>query len=203
MKIRIYLFLILIMVSGGISITLSIYLLLNGTFPSKEAEKTIVANFEECRRAGYPIMESYPEQCMTPDGRNFVSSTITPSQSEILPTTNATTSSDELHDLIVVDSITPNTLIENPLRLSGKARGMWFFEASFPIELRDSDGNLLGQAIAQAQSDWMTTEFVSFNGILSWATSTTKSGVLLLKKDNPSGLPEHDRTLIIPVVFSE
>src|SRR3989344_7219398 len=31
-----------------------------------------IANFDECAAAGYPIMESYPEQCRTPDGRLFV-----------------------------------------------------------------------------------------------------------------------------------
>lgn len=31
-----------------------------------------VTSFEECAAAGYPIMESYPEQCRTPDGRTFV-----------------------------------------------------------------------------------------------------------------------------------
>lgn len=31
-----------------------------------------INSFEECKNAGYPIMESYPEQCKTPDGRNFI-----------------------------------------------------------------------------------------------------------------------------------
>ena len=31
-----------------------------------------ISNFEECKNAGYPVMESYPEQCRTPDGRNFI-----------------------------------------------------------------------------------------------------------------------------------
>ena len=31
-----------------------------------------VSNFDDCVRAGNPIMESYPRQCRTPDGRNFV-----------------------------------------------------------------------------------------------------------------------------------
>ena len=30
-----------------------------------------INSFEECVAAGFPIMESYPEQCMTPDGRSF------------------------------------------------------------------------------------------------------------------------------------
>jgi len=30
-----------------------------------------INSFEECAQAGYPIMESYPEQCRTPDGKSF------------------------------------------------------------------------------------------------------------------------------------
>jgi hypothetical protein len=32
-----------------------------------------IDSFEECAAAGYPVMESYPRQCRTPDGRTFVS----------------------------------------------------------------------------------------------------------------------------------
>jgi len=42
------------------------YLLMN------QQKISLIANFEECTTAGYPIMESYPEQCRTPDGRMFV-----------------------------------------------------------------------------------------------------------------------------------
>jgi hypothetical protein len=31
-----------------------------------------INSFEECAAAGYPIMESYPEQCRTADGQLFV-----------------------------------------------------------------------------------------------------------------------------------
>ncbi|MDP3645643.1 MAG: hypothetical protein Q8R25_00995 [bacterium] len=31
-----------------------------------------IASYEECVAAGNPIMESYPTQCRTPDGRTFV-----------------------------------------------------------------------------------------------------------------------------------
>src|SRR3989344_618363 len=31
-----------------------------------------IASFEECVEAGYPIMESYPRQCRTPDGTLFI-----------------------------------------------------------------------------------------------------------------------------------
>lgn len=39
-----------------------------------EPEKA-VTNFEECAEAGYPVMESYPRQCRTPDGKNFTEDT--------------------------------------------------------------------------------------------------------------------------------
>jgi hypothetical protein len=31
-----------------------------------------IHSFEECAAAGYPILDSYPEQCETPDGKRFV-----------------------------------------------------------------------------------------------------------------------------------
>ena len=41
--------------------------------------------------------------------------------------------------------------VANGTVIEGKARGNWFFEASFPIELRDNTGALLATAIAQAE----------------------------------------------------
>lgn len=41
--------------------------------PASDADK--INNFDECVAAGYPIMESYPEQCATPDGATFVRET--------------------------------------------------------------------------------------------------------------------------------
>lgn len=35
-------------------------------------DKTKIASFEDCLKAGYPIMESYPRQCRTPDGDLFI-----------------------------------------------------------------------------------------------------------------------------------
>jgi hypothetical protein len=31
-----------------------------------------ISTYEECVAAGYPVMESYPTRCATPDGRTFV-----------------------------------------------------------------------------------------------------------------------------------
>ena len=42
-----------------------------------------ITNFEECRAAGYPIMEKYPEECAAPDGRTFINETQQTPNSEI------------------------------------------------------------------------------------------------------------------------
>lgn len=38
----------------------------------KPLQSAVVNSFEDCASAGYPVMESYPRQCRTPDGRLFV-----------------------------------------------------------------------------------------------------------------------------------
>ncbi|HYC83255.1 MAG TPA: hypothetical protein VEB60_01760 [Candidatus Paceibacterota bacterium] len=50
-------------------------------------EETSITSFAECAAAGYPIMESYPEQCRTPDGRLFVNEIATSSAPTISTST--------------------------------------------------------------------------------------------------------------------
>lgn len=85
--------------------------------------------------------------------------------------------------------------------VTGSVVGTWYFEASFPVILKDANGKILIETTAKALSDWMTTSTVPFSANLTFATSTASSGVLILKKDNPSGLPEKDKQIEIPVTF--
>jgi hypothetical protein len=93
--------------------------------------------------------------------------------------------------------------ISSPLVVRGEARGNWFFEASFPVRLIDADGRELAVAPAQAGGDWMTEEFVPFEVTLTFATSATETGTLILEKDNPSGLPENADEVRVPVRFAQ
>jgi len=104
-------------------------------------------------------------------------------------------------DLIKVTHPSPYELIKSPLTIEGRARGYWFFEASFPVKLLDENGNELGLGISQALSDWMVEDFVPFRTTIEFEAPKTKTGTLILKKDNPSGLPENDDELRIPVRF--
>ncbi len=109
-------------------------------------------------------------------------------------------------DLIQVESPRANEIISSPLIIKGKARGNWFFEASFPVVLVNWDGLIIAQGIATAKSDWMTSEFVPFEVALEFKKPASIKGVvnrgsLILKKDNPSGLPKYDDALEIPILF--
>lgn len=108
----------------------------------------------------------------------------------------------EKKDLIRLDTPRPNDVIKSPLVIAGEARGNWFFEASFPVILTDANGVTIAQGIATAQGEWMTTEFVPFTATLIFKNPQYKNnGSLILKKDNPSGLPENEDNLDIPVLF--
>ncbi len=106
-----------------------------------------------------------------------------------------------LPDLITVNAPLPNSVVTSPLTISGKARGSWFFEASAPVELRDSTGNVIGRGIITAQGDWQTSEYVPFTAKMTYTKTATKTGTLILRNDNPSGDPARQKTLEIPVTF--
>ncbi len=144
----------------------------------------LITSFEECAQH-YPVMESYPEQCNTPDGKHFVRNV-----GNVL----------DLNDRIVNYLPQPGDLVTSPLSIEGEARGTWYFEASFPVRLVDASGTTLAQGPTQALGEWMTTEFVPYRGTLLFAAPTSATGTLILTRDDPSGMrvPEELR---IPIRF--
>jgi glucose/arabinose dehydrogenase len=95
----------------------------------------------------------------------------------------------------------PQDVVQSPLTVAGEARGSWFFEGSFPIKLLDEQGHELAHAIATAQGDWMTDNFVPFTAKLDFTPPLSGSGTLILQKDNPSGKPENDASVNVPIRF--
>jgi hypothetical protein len=108
----------------------------------------------------------------------------------------------EVNENIHLSNPIANTIITSPLVIKGEARGTWFFEASFPVILTNWDGLIIAEGIATAEGEWMTTDFVPFIATLNFTKPDYgNNGFLILKKDNPSGLPEHDDALEIQVKF--
>jgi len=94
----------------------------------------------------------------------------------------------------------PNATVPKTFTVIGEARGTWYFEASFPVQVRDPQNNLVGQGIAQAGADWMTTQFVPFSAPVTVSGYSGPADLVLIK-DNPSGLPEHDDAVFFPIVI--
>jgi len=112
-----------------------------------------------------------------------------------------TTAKETISDQIRVTKPQPNQLVESPLMIEGEARGTWFFEATFPVKLLDANEDVIATYFAQAQGEWMTEDFVLFKAQLIFEKPVTDTGVLILEKDNPSGLTENDANIEIPVSF--
>ncbi len=151
---------------------------------------TIVMSFDDCLKAGYPVMESYSRQCKTPGGRTYTE--------ELPPTkptyTNATSG------VISAEIPAPDSVTGKEFEVRGTASG-WYFEGSFPIEILDANGKVLVAVPAQAQSDWITSAPVRFIAKIKVPTTYIGKAIILLKKDNPSGLPENDASMSFPITI--
>jgi hypothetical protein len=105
-------------------------------------------------------------------------------------------------DLIRVDYPRPNQVFSDlKIAIAGQARGTWFFEGSFPIEIKSLDNSVTyADGFATAQGEWMTEDFVAFNSEIEISHISYRGKVnLILKKDNPSDMREFDDQLVIPI----
>jgi hypothetical protein len=84
--------------------------------------------------------------------------------------------------------------------VAGLVPGNWSFEASFPVQLRNSGGSVIAQQAAHVDGEWMTSEIQPFTVLLTYSAAAG-SGTLVLQKDNPSGLPANDDSVSIPVDY--
>lgn len=148
-----------------------------------------ILSFEDCVAAGYPVMESHPRRCAVPDGRVYAE------EITVQPTYVNSSA-----DLIRVDNPHAGGVTGKEFVVTGQARGNWYFEANFPIEVVDMNGNLLAGSYATAEGDWMTTAFVPFKSeMIDLPSAYIGPAWLVLKKSNASGLPENDASIWIPI----
>lgn len=132
----------------------------------------------------------------------------------VVITTSTTTASTtvinqtDYSDEVILTKPVPNAILGTTTTITGQARG-WYFEGTFPLELRDSNGLVIAQGVATAQGDWMTSSFVPFTSTITFLNPyhsgdpvVRKTGTLVLKNDNPSGLPENDKSISIPIRFA-
>lgn len=176
-KRKLYLFICVVLFFAGI---VSIYIW------NRNIQISKIDSYEECIKLGLPVPAIYPGICTTPDGRTFREDI----GNEL-----------EYSDLIHLDNPRPNAKVTSPLKIIGSARGTWFWEANSTAELYDMNGKSIGFAHVIAEGEWMSEKFVPFEGMIDFTSPQTSKGKLILRNDNPSGLPENQKELIVPVRF--
>ena len=110
---------------------------------------------------------------------------------QILQSIEFTGSQERTSRKIAIHSPKTNSEIISPLHISGKARGSWFFEGSFPVRLVTANGKELSAGVASATENWMTEEWVPFEVKLDFTNPQAEKGAIIFEKANPSGLPKN------------
>lgn len=161
------------------------------------------------------IMQSTPDLLKTNKSLEQATSTplnidSTATTTEVASTTPATTSTSTVLIPLPVDTSTqvditsplPNSEIKSPITVSGRAKGVWFFEANAGLALLDSNKQPITIGNVTATTDWMTDDYVSFTGKITYPLAYKgQSGYIQFSNDNPSGLPENSKTFLVPVLF--
>ena len=101
--------------------------------------------------------------------------------------------------------LSPNLTLplKSPQKIIGLIDKSWVFEASFPLELFDSQLRSLFRGTASAPN-WLDKDstYTDFSANIKFSTKKP-NGFLLIKNDNPSGIPENNKSIQIPVIFSK
>ncbi|MEK7133495.1 MAG: Gmad2 immunoglobulin-like domain-containing protein [Patescibacteria group bacterium] len=116
------------------------------------------------------------------------------------PTSPKPAADQPLHTRVTVTFPKSGASVGKTFVVAGSAPGNWFFEGSFPVQVRDAENSKIGQGIAQAQGDWMTTDLVTFTTNIT-VSNYSGPATLVLLRDNPSGLPENDDALEVSIVI--
>ena len=103
---------------------------------------------------------------------------------------------------VVLFSPLPSSSVSRSFDVSGQAPGQWFFEAQFPIQVRDGRGNVIGRTTGHTDGDWMSEGVIPFAAHVELGVSYHGKATLVLLKDNLSGLPERDDSVSIPIVIN-
>lgn len=107
-----------------------------------------------------------------------------------------------IENFIQVQQPGANDRVSSPLKITGRAKGYWFFEGNAPFKIVDEEYRILGSGTLKAQEDWMTEDLVPFEAEVEFTPNEQANGYLIFNRANPSGLPANDRIYELPVKFN-
>lgn len=103
---------------------------------------------------------------------------------------------------ILQTNVPRNSVIKTDQIVAGKIDNSWLFEGQFNIQIKDSSGRVIATTpvkIVEGQ-DWTVPGLKDFSVKITFKTNS-QSGTLVINSDNPSGLPENQKSYSIPVKF--
>jgi hypothetical protein len=102
---------------------------------------------------------------------------------------------------LVSFSILPGSKVSGVVAYSGAIKGGYFFEANMLVNVLDKNKVVIKQGNTTATTDWMTADAVSFGGSIDFTNLPKGPAFVELHNDNASGLPENDKSVLIPIVI--
>ena len=118
-------------------------------------------------------------------------------------TTNPTNNTITIKNVDLVSfSIAPISQVSGVMNVTGTVKNGYFFEGNIILNILDSNKNLLKTGHGTATIDWMTSGPVSFDATLDFTGLPTGPGYIQIHNDNASGLPEYDKSILIPVIIN-
>jgi len=102
---------------------------------------------------------------------------------------------------LVSFSILPGSGVHGLVAYQGVIKGGYFFEANILVNILNANKNALKEGNAMATTDWMTAGPVSFEGNIDFSGLPKGGAYIEIHNDNASGLPENDKSVLVPIVI--
>jgi hypothetical protein len=102
---------------------------------------------------------------------------------------------------LVSFSVDPGKTVTGVLNVVGSLKGGYFFEANILVNILDSNKKLLRAGHGNAKSDWTTNDPVGFDAALDFTKLPKGPAYIEIHNDNASGLPQYDKSILIPVII--
>jgi hypothetical protein len=101
---------------------------------------------------------------------------------------------------IFVTAPEPAASVTTTIIIEGYARGPWYFEGTFPVEVKNAKGVVIGTGQGKAEGEWTSNNFAPFTAEVDLKALYNGQATIVLKKDNPSGNASKDASLSFPVL---
>lgn len=102
---------------------------------------------------------------------------------------------------LVSFSVTPGQEVSDEIIATGTIKGGYFFEGNILVNILDENKGLLRVGNGNAKTDWMTSGEVGFDTVLDFSGLKKGNAFIEIHNDNASGLPENDKSILIPVII--